>query len=211
MDPISHIKPQKDSTLAIMLGAQALGAELYYMEQDDLYIEDNGVFATVQPVKVFDDNHKWCELSDKSNMDLSALDYILMRKDPPVDKRFIHTCHILEHAARNGIKVINNPTALHQFNEKMFATHFSEFCPPYQISSDLSPLRKFLEKHEKIIIKPVDSMGGEGVFMVHKNDVNFEVIWEMQTNNGRYPIIAQAFIPAIDKGDKRIIIIDGIP
>lgn len=211
MDPISHIKPQKDTTLAIMLGAQALGAELYYMEQDDLYIEDDKACASVRPVKVFDNNAKWYEFSDTKNIELSTLNYILMRKDPPVDKRFIHTCYMLEHATRNGVKVVNNPTALHQYNEKIFATHFPEYCPPYQISSDLNVLKEFLNKHEKIIIKPLDAMGGQGVFMVHKDDVNFEVIWEMQTDNGTYPIVAQAFIPAINKGDKRIIIINGEP
>jgi len=211
MDPISNIKPQKDSTLAIMLGAQALGAELFYMEQDDLYIEDDKACGQLRSVKVFDDNEKWYELGEKQNAPLTNLNYILMRKDPPVDKRFIHTCYMLEHAARNGVKVVNNPTALHRYNEKIFATHFPEFCPPYQLSSDKEVLQNFLNKHEKIIIKPLDAMGGQGVFMVKKDDVNFEVIWEMQTDNGQYPIVAQAFIPAIDKGDKRIIIIDGEP
>jgi glutathione synthase len=211
MDPISNIKPQKDTTLAIMLGAQNLGASLYYMEQDDIYIEDDKACAKVRPVKVFDDNTKWYEFGEAQNIELSTLNYILMRKDPPVDKRFIHTCYMLEHAERNGVKVVNSPTALHRYNEKIFATHFPEYCPPYQISSDFSVLKNFLNKHEKIIIKPLDAMGGQGVFMVHKDDVNFEVIWEIQTDNGRYPIVAQAFIPAIDKGDKRIIIIDGKP
>lgn len=211
MDPISDIKPQKDSTLAIMLGAQNLGASLYYMEQDDIYIENDKARAITRPVTVFDDTSKWYEFGDAQNIELASLDYILMRKDPPVDKRFIHTCYMLEHAVRNGAKVLNNPSALHQYNEKIFATHFPEYCPPYQITSNLGVLKEFLHKHEKIIIKPLDSMGGQGVFMVHKDDVNFEVIWEMQTGKGRYPIAAQAFIPAIDKGDKRIIIIDGTP
>jgi len=211
MDPVSNIKPQKDSTLAIMLGAQSLGADLFYMEQDDLYIEDDKACATIRPITVFDDNTKWYEFGEAQAIKLETLGYIIMRKDPPVDKRFIHACYMLEHAARNGVKVINNATALHRYNEKIFATHFPEFCPPYQIVSDFKALKNFLNKHEKIIIKPLDAMGGQGVFMVRKDDVNFEVIWEMQTDNGRYPIVAQAFIPAIDKGDKRILIIDGVP
>lgn len=211
MDPISNIKPQKDSTLAIMLGAQALGAELFYMEQDDLFIEDDKAYGHIRPVKVFDDNNKWYEFGEIRHAPLTDLNYILMRKDPPVDKRFIHACYMLEHAVRNGVTVVNNPTALHRYNEKIFATHFPEFCPPYQLSSDKKVLQDFLNKHERIIIKPLDAMGGEGVFMVKKEDVNFEVIWEMQTANGKYPIVAQAFIPAIDKGDKRIIIINGEP
>lgn len=211
MDPIAHIKPQKDSTLAMMLGAQQLGAALYYMEQDDLYLKDDNAYGIARPVKVFDDKDSWFALNEPEQVALGDLDYILMRKDPPVDKRFIHACYMLEHAQRNGARVVNNPRSLTAYNEKLFATHFPEFCPPYLIASDLGVLREFLDTHEQIIIKPLDAMGGAGVFMVSKDDVNFEVIWEMQTSRGRYPVVAQAFIPEIAGGDKRIIVFGGEP
>jgi len=211
MDPIAHIKPQKDSTLAIMLGAQSLGARLFYMEQDDLYIKDGAAYGITRPVKVADDSEKWFKMGEADTVPLGELDVILMRKDPPVDKRFLHTCTILDQARRDGARVANNPAALLAYNEKIFATHFPDFCPPYVIASSLDVLRDFWHEHGKIILKPLDAMGGQGVFMVEPKDVNFEVIWETLTARGTYPIEAQAFIPAISKGDKRIVVLGGEP
>jgi len=211
MDPIQNIKPHKDSTLAIMLAAQERHAVLFYMEQDDLYIKDDIAYALVHPITVFDDPAHWFTKGQPEIMALSGLDAILMRKDPPVDKRFLHSCLVLDHAQRHGVHVVNNPASLILYNEKILATHFPAFCPPYVITSSLTVLRDFLEQHDTIIIKPLDAMGGQGVFLVHHNDVNFEVIWEMHTERGTYPVQAQAFIPEITLGDKRIIVIDGKP
>lgn len=211
MDPIAHIKPEKDSTLAMMLGAQSLGAHLFYMEPDDLYIKDDTPYGIMCPLQVYDDPVHWFSLENPRHQKLTELDIILMRKDPPVDKRFIHTCYMLEHAARQGTHVFNNPLSLTAYNEKILATHFPEYCPPYVISSSLSVLKEFLEEHSKIIIKPLDAMGGAGIFLVDKEDVNFEVIWEMHTDKGRYPLMAQAFLPEITLGDKRLIVINGKP
>ncbi|MDB5491932.1 MAG: Glutathione synthetase [Micavibrio sp.] len=212
MDPIETITPYKDSTLALMLAAQKSGAELYYMVSDDLYIQDGHAYAAMGPLKVSDNLEKYYDLGETLYCKpLTDLDIVLMRKDPPVDKRFLHTCAMLEQAVRDGVRVINNPTMLITNNEKLYATQFPEFCPPTLITSCNELLRGFRDKHEKIIIKPLDSMGGDGVFMVTKDDVNFDVIWEMHTQRGTYPVVAQKFIAAIDKGDKRIIIIDGEP
>lgn len=211
MDPVQGINPQKDTTLALMLAAQNRGAALYYMVMDGLYVEDGKSFAIAQKIRVFDDPDKWFELDAPERIALGTLDIILMRKDPPVDKRFIHACYMLEQAAREGVYVSNDPTALVSLNEKIFATHFPALCPPTVISSDKGVLRDFLDRHGKIILKPLDSMGGEGIFMVESRDVNFEVIWEVQTKRGTYPIIAQAFLPAIAEGDKRVVVISGQP
>ena len=212
MDPIDTITPYKDSTLAMMLAAQELGADLYYMVPDDLYIQSGKAYAAMGKLTVSDNSEKYYQLGETLYCEpMANLDIVLMRKDPPVDKRFLHTCAMLEQAARDGVRVINNPTMLITLNEKLYATHFPQFCPPTLITSCNELLRGFLDKHEKIIIKPLDSMGGDGVFLIHKDDVNFDVIWEMHTARGTYPVAAQQFIPAIDKGDKRIIIIDGEP
>jgi glutathione synthase len=211
MDPISKIKPYKDSSFAMMLSAQDKGAELYYMEQDDVFIRDGASYGVAQKVKVMDDNDRWYALNEKEIIPLGSLDFIFMRKDPPVNKRFVHTCHILEQAVKDGAIVVNNPSTLFTFNEKLFATHFPEFCPSYMITSDFDVLYDFLNDQEQIIIKPLDAMGGQGVFMVDKSDVNFEVIWEVQTQNGTYPVVAQQFIPEISKGDSRILILNGEP
>src|SRR5688500_18295173 len=118
MDPIAHINPQKDSTLAMMLGAQHCGAHLFYMEQDDLFIKDVVAYVIVRPVRVFDDAARWYEMGEAQTMALGDLDVILMRKDPPVDKRVIHACTMLEQAQRDGARVVNNPSALIAYNEK---------------------------------------------------------------------------------------------
>ncbi len=211
MDPIAHINPQKDSTLAMMLGAQDLGASLFYMEQDDLFLKDGAAYGAARPVSVFDSAAKWFETGAPAVMPLGELDVILMRKDPPVDKRFIHACAMLEQAQRDGARVVNNPAALIKYNEKIFATHFPQFCPPYVVASSLEALRAFRAEHEAIILKPLDAMGGQGVFFIGKDDVNFEVVWETLSSRGTYPIEAQAFIPEISKGDKRVIVFGGEP
>ncbi|MGM0422212.1 MAG: glutathione synthase [Pseudomonadota bacterium] len=211
MDPIIHVKPHKDSTLAMMRAAAKLDITLYYMEQDDLYLQDGKAHAFTQQIEVYEDDENFYTLGQQENIPLTDLDVILMRKDPPVDKRFIHCCYMLEQAARDGVRVMNNPTALLSLNEKIFASHFPQFCPPTVITSRLDVLRDFQNQHQKMILKPLDAMGGEGIFMIEPDSVNFDVIWETQTCRGKYPIIGQAFVPEISKGDKRIIIFNGKP
>lgn len=130
MDPIAHIKPEKDSTLAMMLGAQSLGAHLFYMEPDDLYIKDDTPYGIMCPLQVYDDPAHWFSLETPRHQKLADLDIILMRKDPPVDKRFIHTCYMLEHAARQGVRVINSPLSLTAYNEKFWPHTSPTFARP---------------------------------------------------------------------------------
>ena len=211
MDPIAHIKPLTDSTLALMRAARDLGAALLYMEQADLHLKNGHAYARLRPVDVFDNDQNWFTLHEPQILPLTALDVILMRKDPPVDKRFIHTCYMLEQAVRDGVRVWNDPSALLAHNEKVFTTLFPQFCPPYVIGSAKAVLQEFREQHEAIVIKPLDSMGGDGVFLVRRDDVNFDVIWELHTQRGRYPVVAQAFLPEIAQGDKRVNIFAGEP
>lgn len=211
MDPIESINPAKDTTLALMLAAQAMGASVFYMAQDGLYIKDGQARAVMRPVMVYDNKDKWFEAGAAEDKPLADLGLVLMRKDPPVDKRFIHACYVLAQAARDGVKVANNPLALIDFNEKILATHFPAFNPPYVIGADRDVLAAFMKQHENIIIKPLDSMGGDGVFLLRAGDVNFDVVWEVQTQRGTYPVIAQKFIPEISEGDKRIVIVGGKP
>lgn len=211
MDPLSGIAGYKDSSVAMMRAAQKRGLQSFYMGVDDLFVESGSAYAKTYPVTLQEDPVNWGNLGQAENHQLSDFALVVMRKDPPVDKRFIHACHMLEQAARDGARVMNNPSALIGLNEKLFAMHFPEFCPPTLVASDLGILRNFLEAHKKIILKPLDAMGGAGVFMVTADDVNFEVIWELQTNRGTYPVIAQSFLPAISRGDVRVLVIDGKP
>jgi glutathione synthase len=211
MDPIHGIKPHKDTSLALMLAAKAKGASLFYMEPDDLYVQDGKSYGIAAPVDVFDDEKTWHSLGERQARPLTDFDVVLMRKDPPVDKRFIHTCYLLEQAVRDGVRVLNNPSMLVALNEKLFATHFPDLCPPTCIASDKATLRAFLDRHKTIVVKPLDSMGGDGIFQVRQDDVNFDVIWEVQTKMGTYPVVAQRFLPEIRDGDKRVVVIDGTP
>ena len=209
MDPLKNIKPKKDSSVAMMKAAHALGADLFYLSMDDLFLESGRTMGNAAKIDLGGTDNGWCSLSAPQKFPLKDFDVIMMRKDPPVDKRFIHACYMLEQAEREGARVINNPTSLIALNEKLFAAQFSHLCPDTLVASDKDVLRSFLEKHKKIIIKPLDAMGGSGVFMVTDTDVNFDVIWEMQTGFGTYPVIAQEFLPSIADGDKRILVING--
>ena len=211
MDPIASIKPAKDTTLAMMRAAQNRGATLFYMGVDDLFVEGNRVMGLATPLTMLEGAGDWCRTEAAQTVPLHDFDMVWMRKDPPVDKRFLHACFMLEHVARTGVRVLNNPTSLIGLNEKLYAAHFPELCPPTVVTSRLDVMRDFLRTHKKIIIKPLDAMGGTGVFMVDEGDVNFEVIWELQTAMGTYPAMVQAFLPAITQGDIRIIMINGQP
>jgi len=194
-----------------MRAAHAVGAHIYCMEQGDLFIKDGISYAKTTEICVSDDDQNWYQIKECTTQPMSNLDVVFMRKDPPVDKRFIHTTYVLDQAQQEGVFVVNPPRSLREFNEKIFATAFPDVIPPYLIGTDQQAFEDFLNHHQKIIMKPLDGMGGQGVFLVDKADVNFGVIWEMLTEQGCYPIIAQTFIPNIVQGDKRILIIDGEP
>lgn len=209
MDPLQTIKPEKDTTRVLMQAAARRDATIFHIGMDDLFIEDGRAHALARSLTLSDNLENWAVAGADERHALTDFDLILMRKDPPVDKRFIHACYVLEQAVRDGATVLNNPAALIALNEKLFATHFPDLCPPTLITSSRALLRDFIDRHQRIIIKPLDAMGGAGVFMVDHNDVNFDVIWEVQTARGTYPVAAQSFIPEIDQGDTRIIMADG--
>lgn len=209
MDPLKNIKPQKDSSVAMMRAAQKLDCDIFYLGIDDLFVRDGEARGKASKLDLSGTDYGWCSASASTDYNLNEFSVILMRKDPPVDKRYIHACYMLELAAKQGARVLNNPSALISLNEKLFAGHFPHLCPDTVVASDREVLRDFLSKHGKIIIKPLDAMGGSGVFMVTDRDVNFDVIWEMQTGLGTYPVVVQEFLPSIAEGDKRILVING--
>ena len=211
MDPISAINYKKDSTLAMLLAAQEKGWQLKYLELSDLYLENGVAKGRMASLKVFADPNKWYELEAAVDQDLSSLDVILMRKDPPFDNEFLYATHILEYAERAGTLVVNRPESLRNFNEKLFATQFPQCCPPLIVSRDMQRLRAFYQEHGDVVFKPLDGMGGMSVFRVKPNDPNVSVILETLTALGTQQIMGQKFIPEISNGDKRILLIDGEP
>jgi glutathione synthase len=213
MDPIQSLNFKKDSTLEMLLQAQARGWELYYLEQNDLYVRDGQAWGRQRRVEVFRDPGKWFEFDQKSDepQALGELDVILMRKDPPFDMEFVYTTYILELAEKQGALVVNRPSALRDCNEKMFTSWFPECTPPTLVTRNYSQLRAFLGEHDDIIVKPLDGMGGASIFRLRTDDPNTGVILETITEHQSRFIMAQSFIPEIVDGDKRILMIDGKP
>lgn len=211
MDPIGSIKVHKDSTFAMLLAAQRRGWRLRYMEPDDLYLQDGQAFARQRALRVQDDPGHWFDLDAPEDAPLSDLDAVLMRKDPPVDAEYFYATHILEQAERAGAQVVNRPAALRDYNEKLATARFPHCCAPSLVSRDPARLRAYLQTEPDLILKPLDAMGGAGIFRVRAGDPNTAVILETLTADGSRHIMAQRYLPEIRAGDKRILLIDGKP
>ncbi len=211
MDPIAGISYKKDSSLAMLLAAQDRGWTLFYMEQQDLYLNEGKARARMKPLKVFANPEKWFELEAETDTALSDLDVILMRKDPPFDMEFVYSTYLLEQAEHDGVLIVNKPQSLRDCNEKLFATQFTQCTPPTVVSRRADVLREFAALHGDVILKPLDGMGGTSIFRHRVGDPNLSVILETLTANGTQQIMAQGYLPAIKDGDKRILMIDGEP
>jgi glutathione synthase len=212
MDPIEAIKPAKDSTLAILLAAQARGWELFYAEQKDLYLRDGVAFGRLAPLKVFDDPKAWYVRSDAAPGRLGDYDVILMRKDPPFDTEYIYSTYILDRAQIQGALVCNRPQGLRDMNEKVYTAWFPECCAPTLISRDMHDMSEFLREHGKAVCKPLDGMGGRSIFVLEQGDKNRNVVFETLTGYGTRYAIVQRYLPEIvTAGDCRVILVDGEP
>lgn len=211
MDPITTITIKKDTTFAMLLAAQARGWPLYYFEQSDLYARGNAAFGRARLLRVRDDKSGWFTFTDEQELPLAALDVILMRKDPPFDMEYIYTTYLLELAEAAGVLIVNKPSSLRDANEKFFALHFPQCCPPTVVAREPARLKAFLAEHDDIVVKPLDGMGGASVFRLRQHDPNLNVILETLTAHGRRSAMAQRYIPEITAGDKRILLINGEP
>ena len=216
MDPIGAIKIAKDSTFAMLLEAQRRGHRLFYMEQGDLALRDGSPWARLAPLTVKDDPSGWFSIGEACWRDLRELDVVLMRKDPPVDQQFLYDTMVLEAAQRHGVQVINDPRALRDCNEKVFALHFPQCMAPTLVARDPAELRRFVDEHGEAVLKPLDGMGGRGIFRVRSGDSNLNSMLETllggdSHGQGRQFAVAQKFIPQISAGDKRVLLVDGEP
>ena len=216
MDPISAIKVAKDTSLAMLLEAQRRGHALHYFEQGDLALRDGAPWVRAAPLTVRDDPKDWYTLGDAQWRDLCEIDVVLMRKDPPVDAQFIYDSMVLELTQRGGVLVVNDPRSLRDCNEKLFALRFPQCIVPTLVSRDAAELRRFTAEHGEVVLKPLDGMGGRGIFRVKAGDSNLNSMLETLLaggphGEGRQLTIAQKYIPEITAGDKRILVIDGEP
>lgn len=210
MDDISNITPYKDSSLAMLLEAQHRGFELLVFDTTDMIVNKNQVFADVKKIKVFDDTTKWFEVLEQKQINLSTVDYIFMRKDPPFNMNYIYATYMLDLLVNQGVKVVNNPASLRNFNEKASITLFPSLTTDTLISSNKTAILEFTSNFEEFILKPLDGMGGADIFK-HKKGENIDNNLEYLTSHYTTPIMIQNFIPEIIYGDKRIIIVGGKP
>lgn len=211
MDPIRAIKIAKDSTFAMLLEASRRGHALFYMEQGDLALRNGEAWARLRALTVKEDPASWFTLGEPEWRPLDEINIVLARKDPPVDEQFIYDTMVLERAQRAGTKVVNDPRSLRDCNEKLFALDFPQCIAPTLVSRDAGELRRFVAEHGEAVLKPLDGMGGRGIFRVKAGDSNLNSMLETLLDGARHFAIAQKYIPEITAGDKRILLIDGEP
>jgi len=211
MDPIETVNVDADTTFALMEEAQARGAELFVYHPDQLAWQDGRILARARPVRVQHIQGEHAELGPVRTLDLASdVDVVLMRQDPPFDMAYQTAAHLLE-MLKGQTLVLNDPFWVRSSPEKILPLLYPDIIPPTLITRDLTALTGFRDRHEDIIIKPLYGNGGAGVFRLKPGDGNFSALLETFFAQSREPVIAQAFLPAVSAGDKRILIIDGEP
>ena len=208
MDPIERINIRGDSTFALLLEAQARGHTLGYYTPDRLVMLQGEVSATVQPLSVRDEAGNHFILGDGKPIPLTAVDVVLMRQDPPFDLAYITTTHMLERIHPKTF-VVNDPAQVRNAPEKMFVMEFPELMPPTLITRDLAEIKAFRAEHGDIVMKPLYGKGGEAVFRLAPEDLNFGSLYDLFAVTFREQWVVQKFLPAVRQGDKRIILVDG--
>ncbi|MEM7430948.1 MAG: glutathione synthase [Pseudomonadota bacterium] len=211
MDPIESITPYKDSSLAMLLEASRRNAKIHYFQQSDLRLIDGTAMGDSTLLSVFDDDDRWFEFSEQQTVALGDLDAILMRKDPPFDMEYIYTTYILDRAQEAGALIVNRPQALRDMNEKVFTAWFPDITPSTLITRSMGEMKAFLAEHKRIVVKPLDGMGGKSIFVIQEGDNNANVVFETLTDYGQQFAMAQVHVPEITEGDKRILLINGEP
>lgn len=209
LDPLASLKTYKDSTYAIMLAAQQRGHDIFVIQQEDLYARDGQVRCSAQAIVIDDGAAPWYRIEEPFDASLCDFACVLLRKDPPFDMEYIFTTYLLELAQLQGARVLNSPRAVRDHNEKLAIAKFSQFTAPTLVTRDARHIREFLSEHNSIVIKPLDAMGGSGVFKLVTGDANVNAAIETIGRLGTRTVMAQRYIDAIRAGDKRILIIDG--
>ncbi len=208
MDPIDRINIRGDSTFALLLEAQRRGHALAYYTPDRLALRGSQVFATVRPLKVRDQEGDHFTLGEPRRAELTAFDVVLLRQDPPFDLAYITSTHLLERV-HPGTLVVNDPAQVRNAPEKMFVMEFPDLMPPTLITRDLAEIKAFRAEHGDIVMKPLYGKGGEAVFRLAREDLNFGSLYDLFAVTFREQWVVQKFLPAVKDGDKRIILVDG--
>lgn len=211
LDPLDSIRIYKDSTVAMMREAASRGHQLFVIQQGDLVWKEGTTAGFARLLVLTDNPESWYETGEAASIPLQTFDAVLMRKDPPFDMEYLYSTYLLELAEKQGARIVNSPAGIRNHNEKLAITGFSQFIPPTLVTRRADCIREFLAGQGDIVLKPLDGMGGAGVFRLHNADQNTNVIIETVTNNGTRTVMAQRYLPEITLGDKRIMLIDGEP
>ena len=210
MDPIQAIKIAGDSTFALLLEAQARGHKLKFYTPDKLSMRDSRVFAPMQDLVVRDVVGDHCSLGEPVRTDLADVDVVLLRQDPPFDMAYVSSTHLLERVHPQTL-VVNDPAHVRNAPEKIMVTLFPDLMPPTLITRDREAIEEFRDEHGEIVMKPLYGNGGAAVFKTGAKDPNFGSLFDLFSTMFREPWVVQRFLPAVVKGDKRIILVDGEP
>jgi glutathione synthase len=210
-DPLSGFKTYKDSTFAMMREAARRGHAVYAFEQRHMFLENGVVSADVAEITLTGDATDWYRAAPFALHSLAGFDAVIQRKDPPFDMEYIYGTYLLEMAERQGARVFNKPSAIRDHNEKLSIAQFSQYTSPTLVSSNAARLRAFHAEHKDVILKPLDGMGGAGIFRVREDGMNLGAVIESLTVLETQTIMVQKYIPDIVKGDKRILLINGKP
>ena len=208
MDPIARIRVAGDSTFALLIEAQARGHRLMHYTPDRLRLNGSRVEAMVEPLTVKDVQDDHASLGEARLVDLSTVDVVLLRQDPPFDLAYVTTTHLLERV-HPGTLVVNNPRSVRDAPEKLFVMDFPQLMPPTLIARDRDAIEAFRAEHGEVVMKPLYGAGGAAVFKVGVKDQNFGSLFDLFSVTFREPWVIQKFLPAISHGDKRIILVDG--
>lgn len=216
IDPLPGLKAYKDSSVAMMRALATRGHTFGVALMGDIYIDHGVVKAQATRIELVEgaDDHGhawWNPLSAPDDVALSGFDAVIMRKDPPFDMEYVYATHLFDYAQAQGARIFNSGAAIRNHPEKLAITEFANYCAPTLVSSSMQRLRAFHAQYHDVIVKPLDGMGGTGVFRMSANEPNMGTILETLTANGTRTIMAQRYIPEIVDGDKRILIIDGEP
>lgn len=208
LDPLESLKTYKDTSIAIMREASQRGHELFVCMQHDLFLRGAEARIIAQKFSFSGESFTTVEKTEYSPCEFDA---IIMRKDPPFDNEYLYSTYLLEIAAQQGARILNNPVAIRGWNEKLSVTRFPQFAPEFLVTANQTLIREFLHTHADIVVKPLDGMGGSSIFRLTLQDPNISVILETITQFGTQTVMAQRYLPAIVQGDKRIIVINGEP
>jgi glutathione synthase len=208
MDPIERINIRGDSTFALLLEAQARAHPLFYYTPDRMALRDGKVSATVRPLAVRDVVGDHVTLGEPRHVDLATFDVVLLRQDPPFDLAYISSTHMLDRIHPKTL-VVNDPSHVRNAPEKIFVTEFPDLMPPTLLTRDLDAIKAFRAEQGDIVMKPLYGKGGEAVFRLEAEDLNFGSLYDLFATMFREPWVVQKFLPAVKDGDKRIILVDG--